>query len=310
MFALIDGEIVPLESAHVPIWDLGFAQGVSVTEQLRTLGQKPWLVEAHLERLEDGLRQAWLEWPDCLGAQPKVRLLEWLERLIARSVEELDREDDLGVCLVITGGDHVRFRGRNARPLSGTRLVGHAFPLPHAELARRHAEGVRLVTVPTREIPGACLDRRLKSRSRMHYWIAQRQAEFTLAGSQALLLDLAGHVAESPAATIVAVDGPRRSCLVPEAAEILPGTCLGWFLGLAERFGLEVSRRPLQLEELKAATEVLSFSTPGVVAAVVEVDGAQIGMRQPGEIYWRLLEEIAETTGVDLVRQAQRFAAV
>jgi hypothetical protein len=51
------------------------------------------------------------------------------------------------------------------------------------------------------------------------------------------------------------------------------------------------------------------LSTPGVVSPVLEVDGAKIGTRQPGEIYWRLLEEVAESTGVDLVSQSRRFGA-
>lgn len=310
MYALIDEEIVPLEAAQLPIWDLGFAQGVSVTEQLRTLGGKLWLLESHLRRLEQGLRLAWLQWPLILGDQPLPRLGELLRQLSGHSLGELQPGDDLGLCVIVTGGDHPRFRAAAAEPLRGSRLVAHTFQLPHAEQAKRHGSGVRLVTVPTREIPGACLDRRLKSRSRMHYWIAQQQAEFAVSGSQALLLDLEGNVAESPAATIVAIDGRKRCLLVPPAESILPGTCLDWFLDLAGKFQLEVLRRPLSVADLQAASEVLSLSTPGVISPVVEVDGQRIGGGKTvgGEIYWRVVVEIGDTTGVDLINQSRSFA--
>lgn len=309
MYGLIEGAIVPLSSAQIPLWDLGFAQGVAVTEQLRTLGHQPWLLDAHLDRLEQGLRLAWLEWPGVLGANPREELARLIRALVALSSAELDPGDDLGCCVVVTGGDHGRFRADSANPLVGTRLVGHTFRLPHAELVRRHRAGVRLVTVPTREIPAASLDRRLKSRSRMHYWIAQHQAELASPGAQALLLDTAGLVAESPAATIVAIEGRTRRCLVPPAEGILPGTCLGWFLELVNRAGLEIVRRPLQVTDLQAASEVLSLSTPGVVAPVSEVDGVRIGNGEVGgEIYWRVIVEIGEATGVDLIDQSQQFA--
>jgi len=310
MYALINEEIVPLEAAQIPIWDLGFAQGVSVTEQLRTLGGELWLLELHLRRLEQGLRLALLQWPLALGGQPLNRLRELLDELVGRSLGELHAGDDLGLCVIVTGGDHPRFRAAAAEPLQGSRLVAHTFRLPHAEQARRHTAGVRLLTVPTREIPGACLDRRLKSRSRMHYWIAQRQAEFAVPGSQALLLDTEGNVAESPAATIVAIDGRKRCLLVPPAEAILPGTCLDWFIELAGRFQLELVRRPLSVADLQEASEVLSLSTPGVIAPVVEVDGRRIGDGKTvgGEIYWRVVVEIGDTTGVDLINQSKRFA--
>lgn len=311
MYGLFKGEIVPLEDLQIPVWDLGFAQGISVTEQLRTLGGKLWLVESHLHRLEQGLQIAWLPWPVELRESPLERLRELLIELAARSLSQLEPGDDIGLCAIVTGGDHPRFRDVAAEPLRGSRLVAHTFRLPHAEQARRHTAGVRLVTVPTREIPAECLDRRLKSRSRMHYWIAQRQAEFAMPGAQALLLNVDGNVAESPAATIVAIDGRTRCCLVPPPEAILPGTSLEWFLGLAGRFQLEVVRRPLSIADLQAASEVLSLSTPGVIAPVVEVDGQRIGNGKAvgGEIYWRVIVEVGDTTGVDLINQSRQFAA-
>ncbi|MFM7739086.1 MAG: hypothetical protein ACKO9H_06760, partial [Planctomycetota bacterium] len=103
MYGLINGQIVPLEAAQIPIWDLGFAQGVSVTEQLRTLGGKLWLVESHLRRLEQGLRLAWLTWPAELGESPLEQLSELLDELAARSLSQLEPGDDIGLCAIVTG---------------------------------------------------------------------------------------------------------------------------------------------------------------------------------------------------------------
>ena len=79
---------------------------------------------------------------------------------------------------------------------------------------------------------------------------------------------------------------------------------------LAGRFQLEVIRRPLSIADLQSASEVLSLSTPGVIAPVVEVDGQRIGDGKAagGEIYWRVVVEVGDTTGVDLINQSRRFA--
>jgi hypothetical protein len=44
---------------------------------------------------------------------------------------------------------------------------------------------------------------------------------------------------------------------------------------------------------------------------VVEVDGKRIGNGEVGgEIYWRVIVEVGEVTGVDLIHQSQQFSEV
>jgi hypothetical protein len=66
----------------------------------------------------------------------------------------------------------------------------------------------------------------------------------------------------------------------------------------------------LSIADLQSASEVLSLSTPGVIAPVVEVDGQRIGAGKAvgGEIYWRVIVEVGDATGTDLINQSRRFA--
>src|SRR5205823_12749446 len=86
-------------------------------------------------------------------------------------------------------------------------LILHTFPLPFARYARLFQEGARLVIPSTRHIPAACVDPRVKQRSRLHCWRAERESRRLEAGAAALLLDLDGHATETAAANFLLVRG-------------------------------------------------------------------------------------------------------
>jgi 4-amino-4-deoxychorismate lyase len=78
-----------------------------------------------------------------------------------------------------------------------------------------------------------------------------------------------GQVLEAPTSTVAVVAG---GVLVspPAAVGILPGTTLGAVCGL-----VPFEQRPLSLDELRAADEVMLLSSVRGVAPVVRLDGAK-----------------------------------
>ncbi len=50
--ACLNGELMPVEEARVPIWDRGFLFGDAVYEVMRIYHGRCWLEDAHLGRLQ------------------------------------------------------------------------------------------------------------------------------------------------------------------------------------------------------------------------------------------------------------------
>src|SRR5205807_4940650 len=97
-------------------------------------------------------------------------------------------------------------------------LALHTFPLPFAPYRPLFQHGARLVIPPTRHVPASSVDPRIKQRSRLHWWLADRHARATQPGSTALLLDHTGHVTETAASNFLlvldgAVVSPPRSSI-------------------------------------------------------------------------------------------------
>ena len=78
VLACLNGDVMPIERAYVPVWDRGFLFGDSVYEVFRMYGGRRWLEAEHLARLKRSLNE--LEFADHdLG-----RLVERMDRTIAR----------------------------------------------------------------------------------------------------------------------------------------------------------------------------------------------------------------------------------
>ena len=61
ILACLNGEIMPVEQARVPVWDRGFLFGDSVYEVFRMYQGRCWLEAEHLARLQRSLEE--LEFP-------------------------------------------------------------------------------------------------------------------------------------------------------------------------------------------------------------------------------------------------------
>ena len=79
VLACLNGEIMPVEQARVPVWDRGFLFGDSVYEVWRLYRGRCWLEPEHLARLRRSLKE--MEFT----AVDLERLMDRLHRTIAQS---------------------------------------------------------------------------------------------------------------------------------------------------------------------------------------------------------------------------------
>ena len=297
--AFLNGRFLPASQANISLFDAGFAMGATVTEQMRTFGGKLFQTQRHLARLYHSLELVGLD-----AGFSEAEMIAIAEQLVTHNHPQLDEGDDLGLVVFVTPGPQRSLSGG----FSGGTTVGlHTFPLAFDLWAEKYHTGQSLVVTRVRQVPAECWPPEIKCRSRMHYFLADREAGTTEPGARALLTDLDGFVTETPTANIL-IYRADEGLLTPPRAKTLGGISLRVAAKLAHNLGITLTERDLRPEDVARADEVLLTSTPLCVLPVVRLNSKPIGSGQPGPLFQRLVQAWGELVGLDITAQAAKFA--
>lgn len=291
--AYLTGRWLPADQLTIPIDDLGFTLGVTVVERLRTFNGQPFHVEGHIRRLRRSLEI--VGWNTALADEVEATIDEFMRRNAAL----IQPGDDWAIVAFITPG-------QTAAATHPTVCI-HGFPLPFANWARQFEEGVAVAVTDVRQTPGNCWPSELKCRSRMHYYLADREAAQRFPGARALLLDQAGNVGEASTANIVCYFRDR-GLVTPREEGILPGISQAFLFEIADRLGIAHAEEDIAPAVLHEADEVFLTSTSVCILPVVKVDDRPLGKATPGPIYRQLLAAWSKRVGLDVAAQARQFA--
>lgn len=298
--AYLNGRLLPFSEVSLPPYDAGFVQGTTVGEQLRTFGGRLYRLDEHLQRLENSLAILGVQAPVSLGT------IGELARSISRYNHALLADgDDLGLSIFVTPGIYSAFAPPTALP--SPTLCIHTYPLGFQLFAGRYESGQRLVVSKIRQVPVACWPAELKCRSRMHYYLADREARQIDADARAILLDLEGHVVEASTANIVFYFADE-GLVSPPRDKILPGISVAVLAEVARELNIPFHERDVRPAEGERATEIYLTSTSPCLLPCTGWNGKSVGSGQPGPMFRRLLTAWSQRVGVDIQRQAERFA--
>lgn len=300
--AFLNGDYVPLSAAQLSVFDMGIVHGAAVTENVRTFHLRPFRLDTHLERLFHSLRYVGFQPP-----QGREELAAIVDRLIAHNGRLIPAGHELGVILFVTAGTHVGYVGLTGGVPDAPTVCVHTFPLPFELWADRYQTGVPLVTPGVRQIPADCIDPRVKSRSRLHWFLADRQARRVDPQAIPLVLDHAGRLTETSAGNIFIVRG--ETLLTPPAQVSLGGVSQATAGELARRLGRNVIEAELTLFDALTADELLVTSTPYCILPATRVNGQSVGDGRPGPTFAALIAAWNDLVGLDIIVQSQTGAA-
>lgn len=297
--AFLNGSFVTADELSIPVYDTGFVMGVTVAEHLRTFAGRLFRLEEHLQRLSRSL--------NIVGIDPGLSLTQIGDKaveLVERNHALLEAGDDLGLVILVTPGPYPTLRPHDPpRPT----VCMHTYRLPFSLWADKYKHGQPMITANVQQVSRHSWPAELKCRSRMHYYLADREAQAVDRAARALLLDENGYVAEASTANVVAyVAG--TGLLSPPQEKILPGISIAVLSELAADCGIPFSYRDLRPSDLSSADEVLLTSTSPCLLPVGRLDDRPIGSGSPGPVHARLMTMWSELVGVDIVGQAVRFA--
>ena len=272
VLACLNGEIMPVEHARVPVWDRGFTFGDSVYEVFRMYDGRRWLEAEHLARLKRSLNEL-----EASPARPRTT------RRSDGSHDGSQRDQ---------GRDNLRASDARGRARA------HAFPDPpvtptevivirpydDGPAARLRQAGARLISQP--DLRWKRCD--IKSTNLLANVLASEAAR--RAGChEAVFYDSDGYVTEATHSSLLWLRHGRLEG-TPEGHEILPGLTRGLVLRLIEPLQIPFAGTRITLPALVAAEEVILVGTTYEVLPVVEIDGQKIGTGVPGPLARRLGE--------------------
>ena len=302
--AWLDGGLVPRSECVLPVGDAGFVLGATVTEQLRTFRGRLFLPDDHARRLGESLA--------VLGISPPVSLdglflaadrVATHNHALSAGADANAPGPDLGLVIFVTPGDlPAQHLGRGSPP----RAAIHTFPLAFPSWADAYERGVSLCTVSVQQVPEACWPLRAKVRSRLHYFLADREAQAAEPGARAVLAHGDGRISETSTANIAIVR--HGGVATPPPSDALGGVSLACARRLANTLGIGWEERSLTAADLAAADEILLTSTPNCILPATALDGRKVGTGMPGPVYRAILDAWSRLVGLDIAAQARACA--
>ena len=272
-FVWIDGRIAPAAGAVVSVFDRGFLYGDSLFESVLVRHGRPFRWDAHVERMQAGAAFFRIAPPDAnaLGTA--------LESLLRANTADCG-----SVRVTLSRG--IGRRGYSPRGADAPTLVlaWHPAPPPTARRAWK------LATSPFR-VAAADPIAAHKHGSRILNVLSRAFAE-DAGADESLLLDTAGHVAETSSGNLFCL---RDTCLVtPPVSGLLAGVTRRCIVAIASELGLRVREHPIVPANLAAADAVFFTTSSLGVVPVASLDGVALGDPARCEPLARALDELVE----------------
>ena len=271
----------PAKSAQgLALDDVGLLSGVVVVDRLRTLGGQLLDLHEHVARF---CRSAQLLGID-LPSQQKLR-----DRVTAcvEAEQECYVGDDFCVVLLATPGRISSPIDPDTQSRTPT-LIIHTQPIDWRRLAHWYRSGQALQVATARSVPAMCWSPKIKTRARLHYYLADQQAVNSTNDPYAagLLLDERGCVTETSSANVLLVEGERL--VSPQPAGILDGISLGRTVRLAMQLDVEVSWEDISIERALQADGILLCGSTGCLWSALQLNERVFKLPQQQPLLLRL----------------------
>ena len=265
MNVFLNGEYMPIELARVPVLDRGFLFGDGLYEVIPVYSRRPFRLNQHLARLQDGC--------DAIKLANPHDLTRWGE-IIGRVIESNPWEDQ-AIYLQVTRGvfkrDHVF--PKDIKPTVFVMANPLVTPSPAAV-----ENGLPAITAQDFRWTRADI----KSVSLLGNCMLRSMADD--AGCIEAILLREGMLTEASVSNVFIVQG-EKVITPPKSNLMLPGTTYDVVLELLASGKVSHEVRPVTEAELRAADEIWLTSSSKEVLAVNALDGKPVGNGKPGPVF-------------------------
>lgn len=297
-----NGELIPEGKASVSIYDSALMFGDMVFEMTRSFNKSQFRLREHLARLYASIKYIHI---------PLEMSMDEMEKHIYETIDANDPsfavDDEHRVMIDVSRGILSIYRGIVGMH-KGPNVIIADFPLRWtvAGMGKLFDIGINAVITSQRAIPAQLLEPKVKSRSRIHYLMANIEvSNYEGDNNWALLLDPDGFVAEGTGDNFFIVRD--NSIITPEPRNILRGISRAYIFELAQKLGLSCSEKNIEPYDVITADEAFMTGTPFCILPVSSLNNIPIGNGPMGNITRQLLETWSSEVGVDIVGQIKKW---
>jgi D-alanine transaminase len=263
----LNGRLLPLDEAKVPVLDRGFIFGDGVYEVVPVYSRVAFRLEEHLQRLERSLGET--------GIRNPYARTQWRDT-VYRVIDAQPFEDQ-SVYFQVTRGVAKRDHAfpKNAEPT--VFVMSNPLVPPPPEQVEQGGRAISAqdfrwlrCDIKSTSLLGNCLLRQLSVE----------------AGATETILFRDGKLTEASASNVFAVK--RGTILAPAKNNlILPGITYDVVIELARANSLALEVREVTEQEVRDADELWVTSSSKEVFPIVELDGRPVGDGRPGPVFRR-----------------------
>lgn len=255
----VNGKMLPKSQAAVNVFDHGLLYGDGVFEGIRVYKGKIFKCKQHIDRLYGCAKAIRLDLEKHVSRDEMVR--------IQRQCIEANNLVDGYIRLIVTRGVGTLGLHPFKCPVPGVICVADQIQLFPPEL---YEQGMRVVVAKRPRIPIECLDPRIKSLNYLNNILAKVEA-IDAGCLECIMLNLEGFVTEGSGDNIFIVkDGEIFT--PPSDAGILEGITRKFVMTeLAPLLGVQVTEKPLRIEDVFDADEIFLTGSAAEVIAVTRI---------------------------------------
>lgn len=271
----LDGEWVTEDKLLIPVSDLSVARGFGVFDYLRTYDNRPFRLQAHIERFYNSAH--------LIGLQSPVSKQE-LHHIVQVGLDN-NPPGEYGVRMTLTGGS----KGDFITVAKPSLIVG--FYELHTPSAQQQETGVKVITVnQTRHMPNA------KSLNYMAGVMAMQEAAKRDAVEAIYSDEFSGELFEGTTTNLFAV---RDGVVITPAEEILEGVTRQVVLELCDRRAIPYKETTLRKSEINDYGEMFITSSSKEILPVVTIDNRHIGDGTVGPVTKKLMRAFKDIAALE-----------
>lgn len=254
----VQGKLVPAGEAIVSAFDRGFLYGDGVFETVRVYSGKPFMLDAHFERMALGC--------SIIGLQPPE--FETLKEDIPRLLEA-NQLQEAYLRITVTRGATGRIWYDTSTDKQTVVMIARRFERPD------FGDGIRMTVSRFRADERSPLTG-VKRIGILEKIVARKEA-IRAGFDDALMMDTRACVAEATSSNVFWV---RENTLFTPALScgILPGITRRVVIEIAHAKGLRVNEGEFQIEEINTAEEMFLTSSTWEIAPVRCIDGKEFAV--------------------------------
>lgn len=300
----INGEFVPESEAKISIYDSALMFGDMVFEMTRSFNKIQFKLREHLERLYASIKFVHI------SLKMTINEIETLcHEVVKKNEPFFDAHDEHRLMINVSRGPLSIYADIFGGQLEPTIVIAD-FPLKWtvANMASLYDTGINAVIPSQRAIPANLLESKVKSRSRLHYMMANIEvSQWKGENNWTLLLDPNGFITEGPGSNFFIVKD--NIIITPEPRNILRGVSRAYVFELAEQLGIACIEKNIEPYDVIMADEAFMTGTPFCILPVTKLNGSVIGEGRFGKATRQLLDAWSKNVALDIKQQIKDYSS-